>query len=246
MSRAALSRERVIGSLPRWIVEKVPRDHREPTEVWRRRRRVVVGVSALGAGLLGLSLDARPGSKKFIVLSLGVASTWLAGGFASGPLHLGFVQAGADRLRRPVLLPVATGVAAFGVFYGLAYACRQIPLLNRAITSVLAHADAGSMPLVVVTTLANGAAEEVFFRGAIYAAFGSEHPEVVSTAVYTIATLATRNPSLVLAAAVMGGLFGWQRRISGGIQAPLLTHLTWSVLMLRFLPPLFRDGTDRR
>ena len=27
---------------------------------------------------------------------------------------------------------------------------------------------------------------------------------------------------------------------TGGIQAPLLTHLTWSVLMLRFLPPLFR------
>jgi hypothetical protein len=23
------------------------------------------------------------------------------------------------------------------------------------------------------------------------------------------------------------------------VQAPMLTHLTWSVLMLRFLPPLF-------
>jgi membrane protease YdiL (CAAX protease family) len=38
----------------------------------------------------------------------------------------------------------------------------------------------------------------------------------------------------------MGMLFAWQRRATGGIQAPLLTHLTWSVLMLRFLPPLFR------
>ena len=34
-------------------------------------------------------------------------------------------------------------------------------------------------------------------------------------------------------------LFGLQRRTSGGILAPALTHLTWSLLMLRYLPPLF-------
>jgi hypothetical protein len=57
-----------------------------------------------------------------------------------------------------------------------------------------------------------------------------------------LATVATRNPALVLASAVMGTLFGLQRRASGGIQAPILTHLTWSVLMLRYLPPLFRSA----
>ena len=51
--------------------------------------------------------------------------------------------------------------------------------------------------------------------------------------------------ALVLAATVMGTLFAAQRRASGGIQAPVLTHLTWSILMLRYLPPLFRSGTDR-
>ncbi|MHA4926801.1 hypothetical protein, partial [Enterococcus faecium] len=60
-----------------------------------------------------------------------------------------------------------------------------------------------------------------------------------TTAVYTAATLPTRNPALVLAAGVMGTLFAFQRRASGGIQAPLLTHITWSTLMFRFLPPLF-------
>ena len=39
----------------------------------------------------------------------------------------------------------------------------------------------------------------------------------------------------------MGTLLAVQRRATGGIQAPLLTHLTWSTLMLRYLPPLFRD-----
>jgi len=63
--------------------------------------------------------------------------------------------------------------------------------------------------------------------------------------VYMLATTATRNPALVLASGVMGALFGLQRRSSGGIQAPILTHLTWSTLMLRFLPPLFRRAFDR-
>ena len=39
----------------------------------------------------------------------------------------------------------------------------------------------------------------------------------------------------------MGTLFGLQRRATGGLQAPALTHVTWSVLMLRHLPPLFRE-----
>ena len=58
---------------------------------------------------------------------------------------------------------------------------------------------------------------------------------------YSLATVATRNPALVLASGVMGTLLAVQRRATGGIQAPLLTHLTWSTLMLRYLPPLFRD-----
>ena len=67
---------------------------------------------------------------------------------------------------------------------------------------------------------------------------------MASTAVYMLATAATRNPALVLASGVMGALFGLQRRASGGMQAPILTHLTWSTLMLRFLPPLFRRVSD--
>ena len=63
----------------------------------------------------------------------------------------------------------------------------------------------------------------------------------VSTGTYALATVATRNPALVLAAAVMGTLFAAERRASGGIQAPMISHLTWSTLMLKYLPPLFRD-----
>ena len=96
------------------------------------------------------------------------------------------------------------------------------------------------MPLVLLTTYANGIGEEIFFRGALYAALPSHQAAAASTAIYTLATTTTRNPSLVLAAALMGSLFALQRRVSGGLQAPSLTHLTWSTPTACCPPPLFR------
>ncbi|MBW0092614.1 CPBP family intramembrane metalloprotease [Pseudonocardia sp. KRD-184] len=190
--------------------------------------------------MLGAGLSTRPDSPAFYGITLGTAATWVIGGLASGKLHLGWMQYG-ENLRRPLVTPVLTGVGAFGAFYAAALVAKRVPVLDRAISSVLQYADQGSDGLVVLTTLANGAAEEVFFRGALYAAVGEKRPVVASTGVYMLATVATRNPALVLASGVMGALFGLQRRSSGGIQAPLLTHLTWSTLMLRYLPPLFRE-----
>ena len=237
-------RSRVLDLLPTWLAEKVPRDHRESDAAFRRRRRVVAGTSLVGAGLLGASLSREPDSPAFYGLTLATAGTWVAGGLASGKLHLGHMpdvwKHGPD-LRRPVVTPVLLGVGAFGLFYGAALVARRIPVLERAISTVLSYADEGNDRLVLITTLANGAAEEVFFRGALYAAIGVKQPVATSTGVYMLATVATRNPALVLAAGVMGTLFGLQRRATGGIQASLLTHLTWSTLMLRYLPPLFRD-----
>ena len=59
-----------------------------------------------------------------------------------------------------------------------------------------------------------------------------------------LATCATRNPALVLASGVMGGVFAAQRRASGGLLVPMLTHVTWSALMVRYLPALFRRSRD--
>jgi hypothetical protein len=206
----------------------------------RRRRWVVGGTLVASSGLLNASMSTTPGSTRFYGLTFGAAATLTAGGLVAGPVHLGRTG-GQDGqgARRPVLGPVLLGVGAFAVFYALALVARHIPPLRWAISKVLSYAHHGSDTMVLLTTLANGAAEEVFFRGAGYLAVGERRPVALSTALYALATTATRNPALVLAAAVMGTLFGLQRRASGGVQAPMLTHLTWSVLMLRFLPPLF-------
>jgi membrane protease YdiL (CAAX protease family) len=202
---------------------------------------VTAGVSVAGAGLLGVSLSQQPDSRSFYALTLGVAGTWVAGGLASGPLHLGWVQTPKATLRRPLITPLITGMGAFGLFYGAALVARRVPPLDAAVARVLRYAHQGTPALVLTTTLANGIAEEVFFRGALYAAAGVQQPVLKSSAVYTLATVATRNPALVLASVPMGLLFALQRRASGGIQAPVLSHVTWSLLMLRFLPPLFAD-----
>jgi uncharacterized protein len=213
----------------------------DPIDARARRRWVAAGTAVTGVGLLGVSLAAEPDSRRFYVLTFGAAGAYTLGGLLSGPLHLGWAEGRDHRLQRPVVAPIATGVAAFGFFYGSALVARRIPFLRRAISGVLQFADEGKIPLVALTTCANGIGEEVFFRGALFAALPQRQAVAASTAGYALATTATRNPSLVLAATLMGVVWGLQRRASGGLQAPLLTHLTWSMLMLRYMPPLFRD-----
>jgi len=232
-------RGRVHNVMPWSLTHPPPRWHVETPAELARRRQVTAATSLAGAGLLAVGLSAEPDSPRFYAATSGVAATWLVGGLAAGPLHLGWTTQRGGALRRPITTPVLTGVAAFGAFYAAAHVARRVPVLEDAIRSVLTYAHSGSTSKVLLTALANGAAEEVFFRGAGYAALGERHPVALSTAGYALATAATRNPALVLAAGVMGALFGTQRRATGGIQAPILTHLTWSSLMLRFLPPLF-------
>jgi hypothetical protein len=203
---------------------------------------LVAVVALAGAGLLDLSLTAKAGSARFYLLTLAVALTYVAGSLASGPVPLERAEPDRRTMARHAVGPVLVGVGAFAVFYGCALVARHIPVLRGALAHVLGYAHHGSEALLLGATLATGAAEEVFFRGALYDALGQHHPVAASTALYALVTSATRNPALVLAAIVMGTLFGWQRRVSGGIQAPVLTHLTWSALMLRYLPPLFQPA----
>ncbi|MEV6558552.1 CPBP family intramembrane glutamic endopeptidase [Nocardia sp. NPDC051756] len=196
------------------------------------RRRRVAAIAVAGTGLLGASFAAEPDSAEFYRLTLATAATWTLGGSALGT--------DTDKPERPVLAPVLIGAGTFVVFYGCALIARRIPFLRKAIAGVLQYAERGPTPPVLLITLANGAAEEIFFRGAVYSVAG-RHPVLVSTGIYACSTAATRNPALVLASVLMGTLFGVQRRATGGIQAPLLTHLTWSILILHYLPRLFRS-----
>lgn len=233
------------GRLPRHLRHVVDIDVTDSPAQAARRRFVVSAVHLIGTALLGASLSTRPGSGRFYSLTFSTAATWVAGSLLSGPLHLGWIENRARQLNRPVAVPVATGVGAFCIFSLGALVVRRIPLLDRAVNGALVFAERGRGPWVLLTTCANGIGEEVFFRGAMYAALPGTHPVLSSTAVYTLTTTATRNPALILAAGVMGTLFGYQRRATHGLQAPLLTHLTWSTLMVTLLPRISRRAEAR-
>src|SRR6478735_2039502 len=111
--------------------------------------------------------------------------------------------------------------------------------LPHTTENVLAFARYGSLPLIALITVVNGIAEEIFFRGALFAAIGTWHPVALSTAVYALTTVATGNVMLVFAAVLLGLLLGLQRRASGGILGPILTHCTWSLTLLLVLPAVF-------
>jgi hypothetical protein len=189
-----------------------------------------------GTAVLGRAFASPPGSRDFYVSTSAVAGVWAVG-------SVPHIASRRDEVRldgRQAAAAVATGGAAFAAFYGAALVARRIPPLDAAIGNVLAYAQEGDTRLVLATTLASGVGEELYFRGTWYDVLGGRRPVLSSTAAHVVSTAATRNPALLLASVVMGGLFALQRRATGGVVAPAITHLTWSALMVRFVTPLFR------
>lgn len=224
-------------SLRRMLWDQVPRDHRQAPDSFRRRQVVAAFVVLVGGAVLAWSLRIEKGDPSFYVAMLLLAAVWALGSFASGPIHLGRVQR-ASELARPVLGPVLLGLVLALVFVAGALVVREIPLLEGQVRSVLGYAEQGVTPLLVVITVVNGVAEELFFRGAAYAAV-PRYPVLVTTVAYAMTTLATGNVMLAFAAALVGLLVGLERRATGGVMAPMLTHVTWSTSMLLILPLLF-------
>jgi membrane protease YdiL (CAAX protease family) len=229
---------RAIGIVRPVLIDKVERDHRQSDAAFLRRRIVVAITLALGATLLGLSFSVRQGDPAFYPLTFGLAATWTLGSVLSGPLHLGHIHL-AGRLRRPTITPIAVGLLLAAIFVLGALIIRTIPSLVRLAEDVLGYARLGNLWIICVITLVNGIAEELFFRGALFAAIGVRHAVLISTVLYVSATVAGGNLVLVFTAAVLGTVVGLERRASGGILAPILTHITWSLSMLFVLPPLF-------
>ena len=150
---------------------------------------------------------------------------------------------GANGAGKSTLLKVLTGTAVGlllgGVFLLGGLVVRHIPPVAERIVRVLEYTNHGPLLLIVLIALVNGVAEELFFRGALYTALGRFYPVAISTLLYAIATSATGNPMLGFAALVLGAVCGLQRRATGGVLAPVLTHMVWGLIMVLALPPIF-------
>lgn len=238
MSRpAAPYRVGVVEELWR-VITNVAVPHHESPGVVRHRRVVVAVTLVIGAAVLGFSLRRHPGESSFCWLTLALAAVWIAGGFISGPVHLGGI-CWRGRNQRPVITGTTVGLLLGGVFVAGGLAAREMPGVAALITRVLLFAHQGSFVPIVVITVINGVAEEIFFRGALYTALGRHRPVVISTLLYIGATMASGNPMLGFAAIILGTVCALERRASGGVLAPVLTHLVWGLIMVLALPPLF-------
>ncbi len=234
---AAPYRTSVLSELRR-AVTNVAVPHHEPPAVVLRRR-IVVGVTlVIGAALLGFALRRTPGESSFVWLTLAVAGVWIIGAWASGPLHLGGIN-WRGRNQRPVITGTTIGLLLGGVFVLGGLVVREIPAIAALVGRVLQFAHHGSFKLIVLTTVVNAIAEEMFFRGALYSALGRLAPVSISTLLYAGATMASGNLMLGFAAIILGAVCACERRASGGVLAPVLTHFVWGLMMVLALPPLF-------
>ncbi|MCA0337795.1 MAG: CPBP family intramembrane metalloprotease [Actinobacteria bacterium] len=218
------------------LVTPVPRDHTESDAAFRRRRIVAVVTLGVGALVLAWALRIEPGDPLFYGATLALAVVWTLGAVASGRLHLGRAHTRGGGQSRAVVQAVLLGLLLLAVFLLGALVVAQVPVLRGPVDGLLAHAAVGSLPVVALITAINGVAEELYFRGGLYAAVGRRHAVAITTLVYALVTAAAGIPLLVLAAACVGLVTGLQRRVTGGILGPIVTHLIWSLGMLFLLP----------
>lgn len=219
------------------LVDPVPRDHQEPDAAFRRRRVVVVATLLVGAGVLTWALRIEPGDPMFYVATLVLAAVWAVGALLSGPLHLGRARTRSGELSgRAVVQSLALGLLLLAIFLIGSVVVARVPFLREPVDGLLDHAQLGSLALVAAITAVNGIAEELYFRGAMYAAVGRRHAVLVTTGMNALVVATSGIPLLVLAAVILALVVGLQRRVTGGILGPIVTHLTWSLGMLFLLP----------
>jgi hypothetical protein len=219
------------------LLDPVGGQQPDPPAVRPRRRVVVAATLVVGSVVLAWALRIRPGDPLFYSGTIALAAVWGLGAVASGPLRLGrgHTRSGG-RETRPAVQSLALGTLLLAVFLVGALVVAHVPVLREPVDELLDHARFGSLPVVLAITVLNGVVEELYFRGALYAALPS-HAVGVTTVLYALTTVGSGVPLLVLAAAVVGLVTALQRRVTGGVLGPVITHVTWSTGMLLLLPP---------
>lgn len=205
----------------------------------RRRAWVLLGTLVLGSLLLGLSLSAPVGGRMFYLWSAALAACWAIGALASAQRAQPPRTGGwATPLGAQAVLALAIGLGCVTVFVAGAFLITPIPFFRHSIEEVVGRPDGSSLAGIAVVTAVTGISEELFFRGALFGALTGRRPVLSSTVVYTLVTTASGSLMLVFAAAVLGTVTAFVRRETGGLLAPVITHLTWSLSMLLILPSI--------
>jgi len=205
---------------------------KNPTEQ-RHRRAVALSALIVGAALIGATLRVERGSATFYIAGYALAAVWVVAALLSLPIRW---TGAMFHPRIELAIGTVVGTAMFGVFVAADEIGRHISFIAGPTVNLLAKADAGPVVAVLALALVNGVAEEMFFRGSLPDAVGGRTPLVISTVVYIAVAATAGNTALTLAAIVMGVVFALVRSRTGGLIAPITTHLVWSTLVVLALP----------
>lgn len=219
------------------LVTPVPRNHTQSPEQLVHRRWVSAVTLAVGSFMMAWTIRLAPGDPALYAATLALGTTWVVGALLSGKIHLGSgnTRRGTSG-SRAIAQSLLVGLVLIAVFLAGGVVISTIPALRDPLLDLLAHARLGIIPAVVGLLTLNAVAEELFFRGGLYAATGGLHEVMITTFVYALSSVPTGIPMLVLGAAVLGGVVGLQRRVTGGVLAPIITHVTWLAGMIIFMP----------
>lgn len=208
-----------------------------PEREFRQQARWVAALTLVAGGfVLWIALRIPPGDPAFYLATLGLAAVWAVGGLVGVRPRLGWARTRAGGRTRPVLQPFLAGLGLVALFLAGALVVARIPALRGPVDALLDHARFGSIPTVLTLTVLNGVVEELFFRGTLYDALPRRWAVAGTVGVYAVVTSASGVPLLVLAGLLLGIVTALQRRVTGGVLAPIITHITWSSAMLMLLP----------
>lgn len=142
-----------------------------------------------------------------------------------------------------ILFGVALAALLWCVFWvGDKVACWMFPFAEGEIGSIYSMKD-GTSPWLIgpLLLLVIGPAEEIFWRGFVQRQFSlkmnSTWAFVLTTAIYALVHIWAGNFMLVVAAAVVGGVWGLLYRLwPKGLWTLIISHAVWDVVVFLVLP----------
>lgn len=189
--------------------------------------------------LVTATLGVDRGSAAFYATSSALAGMWtlavLATSIVDRQLRIRTSDITSD-ITSDVTIGVGAALVSFAVFVVAARVGRHNGQVAGSIDRLLDMVDARPVAAVLALAIANAAAEELFFRGALVAVLGGRRGAIASVVVYVAVTAVAGNTALTIAAVVMGTVFAFERQRTDGLTAPIVTHALWSTLMIVALP----------
>jgi membrane protease YdiL (CAAX protease family) len=132
-----------------------------------------------------------------------------------------------------LLIGAGAGIGLYVVFWiGEQALVIVLPALAAEVGDLYAVKGETSPAVVPLVLALAGPAEELFFRGLVQQRAGV----AVGLAVYAAVHLWERKVILVLAALLGGAYWGALLSLTGGLVAPIVSHLVWAMLIIVWRP----------